>query len=68
MPNIPKNFSTTIHTLPILLQQNSSYQSSSSEQNSKAQFQVADRKQNITPKPYGAIQVLHNITLKTVQE
>jgi hypothetical protein len=68
MPDIPKNFSNTAHILSILLQQHSSYKSSSSEQNSKARFQVVDRKQDITSKLYGAIQVLHNITLKTVQE
>ena len=68
MPDIPKNFSTTVHILSILLQQQSSYPSSSSEQNSKPQFQVVDRKQNITLKLYGAIQVLHKIKLKTVQE
>jgi len=68
MSDIPTYFSTTIHILSILLQQHSSYRGSSSEQNCQAQFQVVDRKQNITSKLYGAIQELHNITPKTVQE
>jgi len=65
---MPKYFSTNVHILSILLQQHSSYSGSSSKQNCQAQFQVVDQKQNITSKLYGAIQELHNITVKTVQE